>query len=158
MKTGKLIFECTGIDEQGCFLAVNTGYGDDSSPEFVIQNLSLSAETLAVTLEDLDHPKKNFTHWVIWDIPADSVIPKAIAPGKTVSSLGGAKQGRAYGWHKYAGPKPPKNKTHRYRFTLYALDCVLGLGAGNFKKSFLKRAQGHIIQQGEITGEYLCKD
>lgn len=30
-------------------------------------------------------------------------------------------QGLAYGWYRYAGPKPPKGKKHLYRFTLYAL-------------------------------------
>jgi len=30
----------------------------------VIKNLSPSAKTLAVTLEDLSHPIKDFTHWI----------------------------------------------------------------------------------------------
>lgn len=43
-----------------------------------------------ITLEDLSHPIKNFTHWVIWDIPAADKIAKAIPSGKTVSSPEGA--------------------------------------------------------------------
>ena len=150
-----LDFECSGIDEQGKFRLDNTGYGKDVSPRFVIHNLSPDAKTIAITLEDLDHPKKNFTHWVIWDIPAKYEVSAAVPHGKTVSALGNARQGRAYGWHKYSGPKPPKNKTHRYKFTLYVLDCELGVGAGSFKKAVLNKAQGHIIQTGTIVGEYV---
>ena len=78
-----LDFECSGIDEQGKFRLDNTGYGKDVSPRFVIHNLSPDAKTIAITLEDLDHPKKNFTHWVIWDIPAKYEISAAVPHGKT---------------------------------------------------------------------------
>ena len=153
MNKQTLDFECSGIDEYGRFRFDNTGYGKDVSPRFVIRDLSPDAKTITITLEDLDHPKKDFTHWVIWDIPARSEISEAIPHGKIVSALGDARQGRAYGWHKYSGPKPPKNKTHRYKFTLYVLDCELGVSAGSFKKTVLKKAQGHILQIGTIVGE-----
>lgn len=53
-----------------------TGRGKDISPEIVIENLSENAKTLAVTVEDISHPIKDFTHWVIWNIPATSKIEK----------------------------------------------------------------------------------
>lgn len=149
-----LEFECSGINAEGIFLLEHTGYGQDVSPEFVIKNLSPSAKTIAITLEDLSHPIKEFTHWIIWNIPAAKVIGKAIPAGKCVSSLENAKQGIAYGWHRYAGPKPPEKKTHLYRFTLYALDCEIDLGTNAGKKGFLKKAKPHILQSGEITGEF----
>ena len=149
MGNKELEFECSGIDEQGKILLEYTGYGRDISPEFVIKNLSPNAKTIAITLEDLSHPIKGFTHWVIWNIPATNIIPKAIPKGKK-----GAKQGLAYGWHGYAGPKPPKGKSHLYRFTLYVLDCEIELPANVLKKSFLKKAAGHILQKGEIIGEF----
>lgn len=124
-----LNFDCVGIKDGGVFPLANTGRGRDVSPEFVIHNLALSAQTLVVTLEDLSHPIKNFTHWLIWNIPAMAKIPAAIPAGKTVAELGNAIQGVAYGWHRYAGPKPPKSKRHKYRFTVYALDCCLDIGA-----------------------------
>jgi len=149
-----LEFACSGIDEQGKFLIEHTGYGQDISPQFVIKNLSPSAKTIAITLEDLSHPIKGFTHWVIWNIPATNIITKAIPKGKNIDLYETAKQGLAYGWHRYAGPKPPKGKSHLYRFTIYALDCEIELSANVFKKSFLKKAAGHILQKGEITGEF----
>ena len=152
-----LEFECRGIDFRGNFIIEHTGYGLDVSPEFVVENLSPSAKTIAITLEDLSHPIKDFTHWIVWNIPATNSIREEIPSGKNIEAYKNAKQGLAYGWHRYAGPKPPKGKKHLYRFTLYALDCEMDLPANIFKKTFLKEAEGHILQKGEITGEFVAK-
>ena len=143
---------CKGIDEKKGFLREHTGRGEDISPEFVIGNLSPDAKTLMITLEDVFHPIKNFTHWVIWNIPAASVIPKGIPHGK--QTLGSASQGIGYGFHRYAGPKPPRGKTHMYCFTVYALDCSLDLNALCFKRKVLRAAKGHVIQHGEVRGYF----
>ena len=147
-----LDFVCKGIDDQKGFLREHTGRGEDVSPEFAISNLSPNAKTLMITLEDIYHPIKNFTHWVIWNIPVASVIPKGIPRGK--QTLGGAVQGIGYGFHRYAGPKPPRGKTHKYRFTVYALDCSLDLKAFCSKGKVLRAAKGHIIQRGEVCGYF----
>lgn len=115
--------------------------------------LSPAAKTLAITLEDVKHPLfKNFTHWIIWNIPATSKITGAIPHGKNVESLNNAIQGVAYGWHKYAGPKPPKGKQHQYCFTIYVLDSRLSLSPNSTKNKFIKSAKNHILQQGTIWG------
>mgnify|MGYP001105853405 CR=1 FL=1 len=77
-----LLFECVGL-KAGCkFPTENTGRGQDVSPEFLIKNLSPAAKTLAVTLEDIRHPFfRNFTHWLIWNIPAAEKIAGAIPVG-----------------------------------------------------------------------------
>lgn len=150
-----LMFECSGMKDGEIFPVANTGRGQDISPEFVIKNLSSRAKTLAVTLEDIKHPLfKNFTHWLIYNIPAKERITGAIQSGKTVSHLGNARQGIGYGWYKYAGPKPPKGKQHLYRFTVYALDSEVDLKIFPTKGRFIKKAKGHIIQQGSIVGKY----
>ena len=149
-----LEFTCVGIENNGKFPLENTGRGQDISPGFLIKNLSSRAKTLAITLEDLSHPIKDFTHWLIWNIPATSQVHSGIPSGNHVSALGGACQGIGYGFHRYAGPKPPKGKTHTYRFTVYALDCELRLSVHSLKKAFLKKADGHIIQKGNITAKF----
>ena len=83
-----------------------------------------------------------------------NIIRKEISSGNNIDLYENAKQGLAYGWHRYAGPKPPKGKSHLYRFTLYALDCEMDLSANIFKRTFLKKAEGHILQKSEITGEF----
>lgn len=155
MGTDTLLFECVGIKDKGKFPIENTGRGRDISPEFRIQNLSPAAKTLAVTLEDIGHPLfKNFTHWLIWNIPATATIAGAIPGGRIVPDFGNSRQGFGYGWCKYAGPKPPKGKRHVYRFTIYALDSEIEVPFPLTKGHFLKRAKGHMIQQGSLTGEY----
>lgn len=142
---------CPGI-ENGKFHIDHTGRGKDLSPELTLENLSPDAKTLAVVLEDMSHPIKGFTHWVIWNLPVSDRIPRAVPAGKTV--LDGAVQGVAYGLHRYAGPKPPKGRTHTYRFTVYALDCVLVLTSSTRKKSFLRAAEGHVLQSGSTSGAF----
>lgn len=149
-----LEFECVGMDNGGKIPLEYTGRGQDISPEFVIKNLSSDAKTLAVTLEDMSHPIKDFTHWIIWNIPAADRIRGNIPAGRIVSALGNACQGIGYGFHRYAGPKPPKGKKHTYRFTIYSLDCELNIRTNFMKKSFLKKAGKHIIQKGSIVGDF----
>ncbi|MEX2804599.1 YbhB/YbcL family Raf kinase inhibitor-like protein [Streptococcus sp. H31] len=158
MTVGRLLFSCAGIEEGGEFPIIYTGRGENISPEFHLKNLDPQAETLALTLEDLNHPlKKEFTHWLIWDIPARAAIPSGIPKGKTVAELGHAKQGLAYGWHCYAGPKPPFGQTHRYRFTLYSLNRSLDLSPYTRKSVFLKAASPYILQKGELTASFGSK-
>ncbi|MCI8844744.1 MAG: YbhB/YbcL family Raf kinase inhibitor-like protein, partial [Oscillospiraceae bacterium] len=97
---------------------------------------------------------KDFTHWVIWNIPATDRIKKNIPAGKSVPMLGNARQGIGYGLHRYAGPKPPKGKKHTYRFTVYSLDCEINISVNSMKRNFLKKAERHIIQKGSIVGEF----
>lgn len=154
MENNFLSFKCAGIKIGERFPIEYTGRGENISPEFVIYNLSDKAKTLAVILEDMSHPIKNFTHWLIWNIPAAEKIMENIPAGKSVPALGDAKQGIVYGLHRYAGPKPPKGTTHIYQFTIYALDCILELKANSMKKAFLKKAEAHILQKGSITGRF----
>ena len=149
-----LEFTCMDIENDGKFPLRNTGRGQDISPEFLIKNLSSKAKTLAITLEDLSHPVKDFTHWLIWNIPAANQVQSGIPSGSHVPALDGACQGIGYGFHRYAGPKPPKGKTHIYRFTVYALDCDLQLSVYSLKRAFLKKASGHIIQKGNLTAKF----
>ena len=146
----ELRFRIAGLEEGGLFPLSATGRGEDRSPAFTIENLSAGARTLAVTLEDMSHPIRGFTHWVIWNLPAESAIPAAVPAGRR--TRGGAVQGRAYGFHRYAGPKPPRGKRHTYRFTVYVLDCALDLGPGAGKGAFLRSAEGHILQKGSLSG------
>ena len=149
-----LIIKCSDLKENEKFPINYTGYGKNISPEFIIENLSPDAKSYIITLEDLNHPIKNFTHWIIWNIPATPKIPGNIPKGKTVSSLNNAVQGIAYGYHKYSGPKPPSGKTHKYCFTIYALDNYLTLSSFSTKNKVLSKAKNHILQKGTLYSYY----
>lgn len=148
-----LRLSCPGLEEGGVFPREYTGYGADRSPEFLLENLPPETGALAVVLEDLSHPVKGFPHWVAWDLPAGDRIPGNLPPGRALP--GGGRQGAAYGLFRYAGPKPPKRASHRYRFTVYALDAPLGalpFWAG--RRAFLRKAAGHILRKGTLTARF----
>lgn len=147
----------TAFENNGYMPVAYTGYGADNSPPLALKGLTPEAKSLAVTMVDLDIPfMREYPHWVIWNIPVVAEIPQAIPLGTTIPELGGAKQGIGYGIHQYKGPKPPKfiRSAHRYVFTVYVLDTLLELGEDTKKNDLLQAMQGHILQQGTITGLY----
>ena len=153
--TETMRIHCDGLADNGAFPLKYTGRGLDASPAFRIFDFPSNTQTFAITLEDRNHPIfKDFTHWLIWNIPAGDSIPGAIPPGKRVKTLNHTVQGLAYGIHKYAGPKPPKGARHQYRFTVYALDCELSLTPCATKRIFLRKAKPHILQKAALSGTF----
>ena len=65
-----------------------------------MDDLSEMAESIAIIMDDMGHPIPAYNHWVIWNIPAISLIPENIPHGEQVDSLG-AIQGCGYGKHRY---------------------------------------------------------
>lgn len=132
-----------------------TGFGEDISPEIIIENLSEDAEYLAVAFCDEDMPFSNeYCHWVCWNIPAVDKIPQGIPAGETIDEPFSAVQGVGYGRHKYRGPKPPFHSKHNYHFTVYALDAELDLPSSVLFKDVKKAMEGHILQQASIRCWY----
>ena len=147
--------KCFGISDDGIFLKRHTGKGLDISPKFEIKGLSPKAVSIAITLDDVEHQVYDtFCHWVIWNLPPKAVIPEGIEKGKAVPSLGGAVQGLACGIHKYAGPNPPDDTSHKYVFSVYVLDSKLDLSPRSGKKHLLSAMEGHIIQKGQVSGRF----
>mgnify|MGYP000984424736 CR=1 FL=1 len=145
----------TAFESDGAIPVRYTGYGEDVSPALYLSDPDARAQSIAIVMDDVDHPiKPNFNHWVIWNIPVSANIPEGIPRGKTVESLGGAVQGRAYGKHRYRGPKPPFNWTHRYAFHVYVLNCKLDLDSNTKKTGLLAAMEGHVIQYGSLCGRY----
>ncbi|TYB31887.1 MAG: YbhB/YbcL family Raf kinase inhibitor-like protein [Candidatus Mcinerneyibacterium aminivorans] len=133
-----------------------TGRGEDISPQLKLDKIDSNAKSIAVIMDDLDHPIGVFNHWLIWNIPADfNVIPEGIPRKEVVPSLGNALQGRsAYGGkHYYRGPKPPFG-IHKYKFKVYVLDIMLDLKKNANKEQLQKAMKGHILQYGTLTGQF----
>jgi len=117
----------------------------------------VGTQSLALILQDPEDstaPGGVFTHWVLFNIPSDSCkIPEGVPTQAKLSN--GALQGKNdFEKIGYGGPCPDGSGPHRYRFTLYALNCSLDLNAGAPKKQVLDGIQGHILAQGELTGIY----
>jgi len=142
------------FENEGIIPNVHTGYGADLSPEIRLSRIDGLAKSIAVLMDDLDHPVPGYNHWAIWNIPVTQVIPAGIPHGRAVDILPGAVQGRGYGKHRYSGPKPPFNWSHRYRFSVFVLDSMLELPAKSGKRGLIKAMSGHILQQGMLLGRY----
>jgi Raf kinase inhibitor-like YbhB/YbcL family protein len=96
-------------------------------------------QSLVLIVDDPDAPGGLFTHWVVWNMPADtSSIPEGQPPP-------GAVQGRnSHGDVHYDGPSPP-NGRHRYFFHLYGLDTMLSLSEGSDRAALEAAMKGHIV-------------
>lgn len=128
----------------GMIPAKYTCDGDDVSPPLDVVNLPSGTASLAVTLEDPDAPAGTFTHWVAWNLP-----PNRIAEGTEAGSHGMTSFGRP----GYGGPCPPGG-THRYYFTVYALDARFELPERTTKEELLAAVDEHILGKGVLMGKY----
>lgn len=136
----------------------HTGFGQDLSPALTLSSLCPESVSLTVVLEDLDVPFcREYTHWLLWNLPPQMEIPEGVPHGRTIPSLGDAVQGIAYGVHRYRGPYPPVflRKPHRYVFRVYALDCILDLPPVSRRRALKTAMSGHILQEASLMG--ICR-
>jgi Raf kinase inhibitor-like YbhB/YbcL family protein len=128
-----------------------TCQGEEVNPPLIILGVPINSKSLVLIVEDIDPPflfRANITHWLICHLDPDT---KEISEAASLENAIVGK--RMMGKHEYMGPCPPFG-THRYVFTLYALDEKLGLNSNSRKKSVLKAMQGHIIEQTTLMGVY----
>jgi len=104
-------------------------------------------------MDDPDAAGALFTYWVLFDLSADTrALPQALPTEAELAS--GARHGKNdFGRVGYGGPCPPGG-THRYRFTLYALDQPLGVAAGVARQEVQDAMQGHILGEIILVGKY----
>lgn len=107
----------------------------------------------AIICEDPDAPSGTWTHWVIFNLPAEiNSLPEWIMEREEVAD--GTKQGfNDFGTIGYRGPCPPGG-THRYYFKVYALDTEIQQPAKISKADLLKAMDGHIKAEGQLMGRY----
>ena len=127
--------------------------GDDVSPPIEWSDVPSDARTLALICDDPDAPKKDFSHWVLFNIPTTAgALPEHVAAKQELPD--GSRQGKNdFGKVGYGGPCPPSG-THRYRFTLYAVDTDLGVPASSSRKDVEAALKEHVLETAQLTGAY----
>lgn len=131
-----------------------TADGQDISPPLKWADPPSGTRSLAVICEDPDAPRGTFTHWLLFNLPADArELSDNILNEKTLPN--GARQGaNDFGKIGYGGPSPPPGKPHRYFFKLYALDQMLDLPVGSTKGQLRDAMKGHVLAEGDLLGVY----
>lgn len=135
--------------------------GSNESPELSWTPAVHGTRSYAVVLFDVT---ANFTHWGVFNIPP-SVTELSAGAGAAGGGPGQQILNDAFNFG-YSGPCPPPDLvpggTHRYVFTVYALDKELDLPPSvNFPPTgaALYRAMiGHVIDRASITGLFRCTD
>lgn len=122
--------------------------GQNISPPLNITGVPNAAKSLALILHDPDAVNGDFLHWLMWDIPANTIsIATSSVPVGSIQGPNGA------GENSYLGPCPPPGTgTHHYIFELYALDKSLGLDSKSNRSQLESAMQDHILAKTTLTG------
>jgi len=122
--------------------------GANYSPPLTFSDVPHEAESLVLIVDDPDAPMKVFTHWVVYNLPINTMeILENHVPEESLQGV------TDYGEEEYGGPCPPSG-THRYFFRLYALDKMLDLEEGANIESVMEALNGHILESAELVGLY----
>lgn len=127
--------------------------GSDISPPLEWNFQPSGTMSYAIICDDPDAPVGNWVHWVIYNIPADSLKLEENLPADSRLSDGTLQGKNSWGKIGYGGPCPPGG-THRYFFRIYALDTKLDLEPEATKEELLDAMDGHIIEKAELMGTY----
>ena len=151
----RMKLESTAFKEGEVIPSKYTCEGIDVSPPLVWSGSPQDTRSFVLIVDDPDAPIGTFTHWVVYDIPANvggfaEDLPK-------VKEIEGIKQGiNDFGYVGYGGPCPPKGHGyHRYFFRIYAVDLEsLGLPSGASRRQVEERMKGHILGEASLMGRY----
>ncbi|WP_109488806.1 YbhB/YbcL family Raf kinase inhibitor-like protein [Occallatibacter savannae] len=128
--------------------------GEDKSPPLTWTAPPAGTKSLALTVTDPDAPGGTFTHWVLFNLPANTIgLPEGV-PKQGQLAHGGRQGNNDFAKVGYGGPCPPVGQTHRYIFTLYALDSVIDIPAGAPRDHVEPALQSHVLSKGELTARY----
>lgn len=145
---GTLTVTSTAFAEGGDIPVKFTCNGQSVSPELKWSGGPTTTQSFALIVDDPDAPIGTFTHWVAYDIPANTT-----ELGEGAQNIGKSGNNGA-GRTGFIGPCPPSG-THRYLFQVYALDtAALNLKDGATRDDLRNAMQGHILAQGTLTGRY----
>jgi Raf kinase inhibitor-like YbhB/YbcL family protein len=146
-----------GFQMEGPIPTRFTCEGENISPEFSWSDVPLGTGSFVLKFQDPNAPRLGgFTHWVMFNIPAnvkriDENIPhKAWIPRLGSQARNSAEQIGYMGPCPYAG-------FHRYFAWLYALRGELNLQPGVSYQLVMADMQGLVIAQAELIGVYAGK-
>lgn len=124
--------------------------GGNKSPALEIHNSPKGTVSLALIMHDPDAIRRDYLHWIVWDIPPETtVIAENAAPEH--ATVGMNDSGKA----EYMGAAPPAGTgVHHYIFDLYALNVRLELPPDTDRQTIEALIATHLIEKTELAGLY----
>ncbi|WP_345831179.1 kinase inhibitor [Erwinia sp. HDF1-3R] len=101
------------------------GYqGDNLSPHLAWDEVPEGTKSFVITCFDPDAPTgSGWWHWGVANLSADThTLPQGAGSGVAALPAGAVQTRTDFGSQGYGGAAPPKGESHRYIFTVYALD------------------------------------
>jgi Raf kinase inhibitor-like YbhB/YbcL family protein len=188
-------FEHRGAIAPEFALGAQDGFGGNRNPHLAWSDAPPGTESFALLCIDTDaptdgalvadaatpipveHPRGDFVHWVVANIPSDvrEIAAGSCSDGVTErgkpagEDAGGARGLNDYtGWFAgdarmggdysgYDGPYPPPHdlRMHRYFFRVFALDVAgLDLPAPFTAADVLRAMHGHVLGEASMYGTY----
>lgn len=127
--------------------------GEDVSPPLQWSGAPSATRSFVLLCEDPDAPRGTWLHWLLYNLPSDAIELAEGVPLEAVLPSGARQSDNDSGTVGYEGPCPPRGRSHRYVFRLYALDTQLSLTDDG--RSALESAMDHhVLATGTLTGTY----
>lgn len=134
------------------------GYqGDNLSPHLAWDEVPEGTKSFVVTCYDPDAPTgSGWWHWVLANIPADvTVLPQGAGSGVAELPESAIQTRTDFGQTGYGGAAPPQGESHRYIFSVHALDVEtleVDEGASGAMVGF--NVHFHALASASITVKY----
>jgi len=121
--------------------------GPNVSPALAWAGAPAGTVAFALVVDDPD--ARGFIHWVV-----PVIAPEATGLPEGIPAAGPPGQGRNdFGRIGWGGPCPPSG-THRYVFSLYALDAAPALPSQATAADLRRAISGHVLAETRLTGTY----
>jgi len=126
--------------------------GANRSPAIRVEGLLPNIKSLAILATTSPEEGPSKVAWLLWNLPAVSLIPEGFPEGETVESPLHAVQGtNDFDILGYRGPCPEAGAGEAYLFRVYALDLDLALAPGVTWEEMVRAMNGRINQVGEAV-------
>jgi Raf kinase inhibitor-like YbhB/YbcL family protein len=120
--------------------------GANRSPPLTFSAPPHGTMSLAVVFDDPD--AGGFTHWIAYDLPAETL---SLPEGVELTSIGALAGENDFHRAGYAGPCPPRFEEHHYTIRVYALDARLDLPPEASRAAVDSAMNGHVLAQGSLV-------
>ena len=134
------------------------GYqGDNLSPHLAWDEVPEGTKSFVVTCYDPDAPTgSGWWHWVVANIPADvTVLPQGAGSGVAELPESAIQTRTDFGQTGYGGAAPPQGESHRYIFSVHALDVeTLDVDEGASGAMVGFNMHFHALASASVTVKY----